>query len=802
MELSFDFHSPRAKKARFAENRAKTIKIVCILAIVLFVLTGAGIIYLGNLAVGVFVVTMFVWPTMFLLWQSRELKELKPSDTSLAGLMASDLLGKLPENPTQQDLCRAIGSTVGGRFFAARLGIPALQLVEYVSADAGDTAVVWADAIRIHQNLFDKSDILTSATVLAAICRVNPTVKGMLPNLKIDEDDVVNGAEWFAHLNKLFAQASTEKMTGGIGRDWSFGYTPMLKRYGQNFSEKYANTKGQHIRLESHSELVDRMIDMFSKPGRQNVALIGPVGSGKTTVVEALAERLMDGSANIPKNLQYRQVISLDVTSLISAAPGRGEIEALITRVINEAYSAKNIILCLDNAHLFFEDNTGSVDISNILQPILESGGMRLILAMEEQKFLEISQRNAALAAAINRLQVNPPNEVETMRIIEDNSLTIEATKKVVFMYQALREAYKLSERYVKDIAQPRRSLQVLEGATNSVPNGLVTAEIVRASMETTLGVKIGATDSAEERQQLLNMEDLIHKNMINQTTAVSAVSSALRRARAGVRNEKRPIGTFLFLGPTGVGKSELAKQVSSVYFGGESNMVRLDLNEFVQPEDVSRLIADAASNPNSLSAQISKNPFSVVLLDEIEKAHTNVLSTLLQVLDEGIMRDINNREVSFRDAIIIATSNAGADRIRQYVEAGQSVEKFADSIKDELVNTKQFTPEFLNRFDEIVVFRPLTMEELLQVLDLQIKSVNKTLASQKVSVTVEEDAKLTLVDAGYDPRLGARPMRRVVQQTVENLVSEKLLSGTLQAGQNLNISLEDVKSLLVKKES
>jgi ATP-dependent Clp protease ATP-binding subunit ClpC len=801
MDLNFNFNASRAKKARFNERYGKLIKTVCVLAIVVFILCGAGIVYLGSLA-GLAVAAMFAWPMMFLLWQARELREIKPSDASLAGVMASDLLGKLPDNPTQKDLCKAIGATVGGKFFAARLGIPATQLVDHVSAEPNDTVAVWADALAIHANLFDKSETLTSATLLAAICRVNPTVKSMLPNLKIDEDDVVRGAEWFAHLNKLFVQSSTEKMTGGIGRDWSFGYTPMLKRFGQNFSEKFAYSKGQNVRLESHQDLVDRMVEMFSKPGRQNVALIGAVGSGKTTVVEALAERLMDGSANIPKNLLYRQVISLDATALISAAPGRGEIEALATQVMNEAYRAKNIILCLDNAHLFFEDATGSVDISNILQPILEGGGIRLILAMEEQKFLEISQRNAALAAALNRLQVAPPNEVETMRIIEDNSLIIEAEKKVIFMYQALREAFKLSERYVRDIAQPKRSIQVLEGATGSVPNGLVTAEIVRASMETTLGVKIGATDSAEEKQQLLNMEDLIHENMINQTTAVSAVSSALRRARAGVRSENRPIGTFLFLGPTGVGKSELAKQVSSVYFGGEGNMVRLDLNEYVQPDDVARLIADGASNPNSLVAQISKNPFSVVLLDEIEKAHTNVLSTLLQVLDEGIMRDINNREISFRDAIIIATSNAGADKIRQYVEAGQSVEKFADSIKDELVNSKQFTPEFLNRFDEIVVFRPLTMEELLKVLDLQIKGVNKTLAGQKVSVSVAEDAKLALVDAGYDPRLGARPMRRVVQQTVENLVSEKLLSGALQPGQNLDITLEDVKPMLVKTET
>lgn len=801
MNLNFDWNHIRAKKARFNESYGKWLKIIFIVLIFVFILLGASLVYLGNLF-GFIVISLFAWLFMFLTWQKRDLKEIKPSDNSLAGMMASDLLGKLPNNPTQQDLCKAISKTVGGRFFAARLGIPANQLIEQVSSDSAGTAAIWEDALMMNKKSYEKPDTLSSATVLAAICRVNPNVRSILPNLKLDEDDMVQGSEWFLHLNKLFVQPSTQKKTGGIGRDWSFGYIPMLKRFGQNFSERFASSKGQNIHLESHQNLVDQMLEIFSKPGRQNVALIGAVGSGKTTIVEAFAERLMDGSANIPKNLQYRQVISLDATSLISAAPGRGEIEALVTRVMNEAYRAKNIILCLDNAHLFFEDATGAVDISNILLPILEGGGIRLILAMEEQKFLEISQRNAALAASINRLQVAPPNEFESMRIIEDNSLIIESQKKVLFMYQALREAYKLSERYVRDIAQPKRSIQVLEGSTNSVPDGLVTAEVVRESMETTLGVKIGATDSVEEKQQLLNMESLIHENLINQVTAVKAVSGALRRARAGVRNENRPIGTFLFLGPTGVGKSELAKQVSSVYFGGEGNMVRLDLNEYVLPDDVSRLIEDGASNPTSLVAQISKNPFSVVLLDEIEKAHPNVLSTLLQVLDEGILRDINNREVSFRDAIIIATSNAASDRIRQYVEAGQSVEKFSNSIKDELVNSKQFAPEFLNRFDEIVVFRPLTMEELLQVLELQIKSVNKTLATQKVSVTVDDAAKLALVDAGYDPRLGARPMRRVVQQTVENLVSEKLLNGSLQAGQNLSINLEDIKPLLAKTES
>ena len=309
--------------------------------------------------------------------------------------------------------------------------------------------------------------------------------------------------------------------------------------------------------------------------------------------------------------------------------------------------------------------------------------------------------------------------------------------------------------------------------------------------------VLLGVANNDDEREKLLNLEDLIHKRMINQTRAVGVISDALRRARAGVRNQNRPIGTFLFLGPTGVGKTELAKALADVYFGGEERMIRLDLNEYVRPEDVTRLIADGADDPSSLTAQAMKQPFSVVLLDEMEKAHPQVLTTLLQLLDEGILRDIKNREVSFRDTIVIATSNAGADRIREYIERGYKLEQFEKQFIDELINTNQFRPEFLNRFDEIVTFRPLDKPELVQVIDLILAGINKQMALQKIVVDVQEDAKLLLVDRGYDPRLGARPMRRVVQRAVENTVAKQMLSGSVLPGSTITITLEQVQSVL-----
>ena len=389
------------------------------------------------------------------------------------------------------------------------------------------------------------------------------------------------------------------------------------------------------------------------------------------------------------------------------------------------------------------------------------------------------------------------------MRIAEERAIPLEYNSHVFFTYQSLTEAYRLASRYINDVAQPRATLQLLESSVQQAENGLVTPMSISATIEKTLGIKVGGDlsygNANAEREMLLNLESLIHQRMINQESAVRAVASALRRARAGVRNENRPIGTFLFLGPTGVGKTELAKSLAAAYFGGEDHLIRIDLNEYVRAEDVARLIADGATDPMSLSAQVQKNPFSVVLLDEIEKAHPNVLTTLLQVLDEGVLRDINNREISFRDTILIATSNAGAEQIRAYIEAGYQIEQFSQQIQDELINSGQFRPEFLNRFDEIAVFRPLTKDELVQVIDLILVGINKNLATQKVFVAVDDDAKRALVDAGYDPRLGARPMRRVVQRSVENIVAEKMLAGQLVPGSGIRLTLADIQASLGK---
>ena len=788
----FNYGSERSAKARLARRLQGAQRYALIALVVGLFGGGVAIVVLGQ-ALGWVLIGFSALPAMVLEWLSGELRHPQSAEGSVDGLLSGDVLGQLGKNPTPQDVARAAARVHGGQFFAMRFGITNGVLQNISTDQPGDTQLLWQNAQEIRNQSGSRN--ISGAVIVVAAFKSFPDHPSLLAHMQLDMDDLIAGIRWYEHLRALIDHSNQPRRTGGIARDFSFGYIPLLKRFGQNLSD----SAGSRITVdvESHARALDQLMDTFGGGGRQNAVLVGEAGVGKSTIVHAFAERLLDARAKIPASLKFRQVFMLDSAALIAAAPGRGELEGLIMRVLGEAYSAKNIIICLDNAQLFFEEGIGSVDLTNLLLPILEAGNLRVILTMDEQRFLQIGQRNPGLVNALNRISVPAPGREETIAVMQDQLIFTEYQRKVTYMYQSLAEAYKLSERYVHDLAMPGRALKLLESGAGFAEGGLVTANSVQQAIEQTMDIKVGVASGEDEREKLLNLEDHIHERMINQVHAVQVVSDALRRARSGVRNQNRPIGTFLFLGPTGVGKTELAKALADVYFGGENRMVRLDLNEYVRPEDVTRLIADGADDPTSLTAQVMKQPFSVVLLDEIEKAHPQVLTTLLQLLDEGILRDIKNREVSFRDAIIIATSNAGADRIREYIERGYKLQDFEQPFIDELINSNQFRPEFLNRFDEIVIFRPLEKPELVKVIDLILAGINKQMASQKIAINVATDAKEFLVDKGYDPRLGARPMRRVVQRAVENLVAKQMLAGSVPPGSVIEITLEQVQQML-----
>lgn len=799
MAVDFTYSSARAAKARIGKALGGlNERLLIVLAAVLLVLGFALVVF--GVSLGWFIASLAAWPVLAVKWYRGELKEVPTGENSVDGLLETEILARLGRQPSPKDVAISIMQTQAGLFYAVRFGVTPNFLAEIALPEQSASNDMWETAAELREEMGLKN--ITAGMLVYAILKQFPEHQALLAHNHLELDDIKNGIVWQQHLNDMLQAHKKRTRTGGIGRDWSFGYTPLLSRFGQNISEQIAAGGLLNVELDSHKDSLNQLLDTFSSNGRQNAVIVGATGVGKTTIVHAFAEKLLDASSKLPASLKFSQVIMLDSAALIAAAPGRGQLEDLIMQIFGEAYAAKNIILCLDDAQLFFEEGVGSVDLGNVLQTIIDAGRLRLILTMDEQRYLRISQRNTSLANALNRITVKPSSREDTITVMQDQLLMGEFRKKVTYTYQSLGESYRLSERYVHDLAMPGRAVKLLESAASYSENGLVTINSVQQAIEQTMDVKVSVASESADREKLLKLEDLIHERMINQVRAVTVVSDALRRARAGVRNQNRPIGTFLFLGPTGVGKTELAKALADVYFGGEGQMIRLDMNEYVRNEDVARLIADGADDPSSLTAQAMKQPFSVVLLDEIEKAHPNVLTTLLQLLDEGILRDIKNREVSFRDAIVIATSNAGADRIREYIERGYKVAQFEDQFVDELINSNQFKPEFLNRFDEIVTFTPLEKPELLKVVDLMIKGVNKTLALQKISVEVEPRAKELLVEKGYDPRLGARPMRRVIQRIVENNVAKAILAGTVKPGAKITISASQVDESAAKDEN
>lgn len=789
----FDWNAKRAVHARYGKALSPWIFVLELVAALLLVF-GLFFLVIG-MAIGWAAIGLAVIPAMVVQWYKYELRDVPIDATrrSVDARMDAELLALIEKQMTPRQLALALMRVNGGLFFEVRFGVGGSFLKEVSSDSVEQTDSIYKEALAIADSIDGR---ISPAVLILAMIRQLPARDTLLGHLQLAEEDLIRGIHWYHHLTELIRINETKpRRPGGIGRDWSFGWIPNVSRFGVNVSQA-----GGMLRDGVRPDIMGQLLSGLESGGG-TIALVGRDGTGKTELVYELAQKMIQPDATVPKSLWYQQVFMLDATRLLAAAGRKGELENLVTNLLGEAYAAKNIIICFDNAELFFEDTVGAVDLTSLLLPIVEARRLRIIMTMDEQRFLQISKRTPALTSAMNRVMIQPTDEAQTLKVLEDHLPRIEHKRKVTVMYQALKEAYRLSQRYVYDVSMPGQAITLLEQAAEyAEEGGLVSARSVNTAIEKMTGVKTAAADTTDEREMLLNLESLLHERMIGQERAVNVVSDALRRARSGVRNQNRPVGTFLFLGPTGVGKTELAKSLAAVYFGGEKNIIRLDMNEFVSPDDVSRLIADGADDPGSLTAQVMKQPFSVVLLDELEKAHSSVLTTLLQLLDEGILRDVRGREISFRDTVVIATSNAGAMRIQEYIGRGYSLQQFEEPFINELISSHIFHPEFLNRFDEIVVFGPLSKPQLLQVVDLILKDVNKNLAEQKITITVTPDAKEALVEAGYDPRLGARPMRRVVQRAVENTVAKLLLGGQATPGSTIEITKEQVDAILASR--
>lgn len=820
MDYTLKLNSRRAREAR----RANALKEAW-MRMLMWLLAFASLFLAAYLASSLkspiaylFGIPGILWAMVWAYW-ALHLKELEAvkNPKNVTDLLEQDFLAALPSSASDLSLAKfseALDKSFGGRFLGTRFALSNKTITTMLEGSGhpnfDQTLALESILARAHQVAVAKnSSLVKSIYISGALLEfVEPTMRTqVLASIGLSDEDFAQSIEWFDHFEGLVEKAKLKKKTGGLGRDLSFGYTPLLSKFGINISDNIGRSGNIYRTLEGNREAIEQMVHVLSSASRLNAGLVGRVGMGKTNLVWNLAEKLIYPDQSVPQNLRYKQIYKLEASTLIANAKQQGQLEEILIRIFNEAFKAKNIIIFLDDVEMFLENGAGKVDLSGVLAQVIEAGGAQIIMAFSDQAWLKLSYANPALAGMINRINLTEVTTEEAIHVAEDQVLVLEGRLKVRYLYQTLKVATELSERFIQDEAKPGKVIKLLEYAAAYAKDGWVTRESVEDAVEKNYGVKIKTALGGDnvlgqtEADTLLNLEDLIHRRMINQTRAVKVVSDALRRARAGVRNTRKPVGTFLFIGPTGVGKTELAKSLAATYFGGEDNIVRIDMNEFSQPSDVGRLLAQASENPNSLTAQISKQPFSVVLLDELEKAHPNVLNVLLQMLDEGILRDSSNKEVSFRESIIIATSNAGAQYINEFLQKNGTDEGAMKSLESELLKELIaqgiFAPEFVNRFDEVATFRTLNETELIEVVKLIMVGVNKTLAAQKLQVNISDDAASVLVKNGNDPLLGARPMRRIVQKTVENIVAERILRGEASPGTVIMLSAQDIEGHL-----
>src|SRR3954471_9924092 len=637
---------------------------------------------------------------------------------------------------------------------------------------------------------------------------------------------------------------------GGAARETSA--TPTLDQFGRDLTQDAR--EGKLDPVIGRADEIEQTIEILSRRTKNNPALIGDPGVGKTAIVEGIAQRIVNDE--VPETLADRRVVQLDLAGMVAGSKYRGEFEERLKNVIDEITENQgNIILFVDELHTLVGAGAaeGAMDAGNMLKPALARGEMHVIGATTLDEYRKDVEGDPALERRFQPVLVREPTVDETIEILHGLKDRYEAFHRVRISDEAILAAAELSDRYIRDRFLPDKAIDLIDQAgarvrlrmktkdddTRSLEEDLrrlarerdqataaedydraqelkgqidarrgeleerrkgrqrapeVTVEDIAEVVSRATGIPVSQL-TAEERDRLLRLEQQLHERVVGQDEAVEAIAEAVRRSRAGLGDPNRPIGSFLFLGPTGVGKTELARALADILFGSEDLMVRFDMSEFQERHTVSRLVGAPPGyvgydEAGQLTEQVRRRPYSVLLFDEIEKAHPDIFNILLQILDDGRLTDAQGRTVDFKNSVVIMTSNLGADRIQQHARREESF----DELKDDLMGIlrQSFRPEFINRIDEIIVFRALTEQQILQITRLLLDRLVRRMRAQGIEVSFSDEAVELLAREGFDPEFGARPLRRTIQRLVENELSRMVLSDRVQPNDRVTVGAFD----------
>ncbi len=649
------------------------------------------------------------------------------------------------------------------------------------------------------QEIQSHSPVLTWRDIFLCLSVHSDFLKQYIFDIHIEHEDVAMILAWQEQDSngredhRQFWKRSNLFNTRGIGHDWAAGYTTRLKRYSVEVTDlpAYAGFSARLYGRTSETEQVERLL---ARDGKNNVVLVGEKGVGKTIIISALAKRLSLGQSLSP--IAYKHILRLDIGALLSGSDSAREIEDRFRLMFSDALMTGNVILFIDDIHTIFDSSqeVGTINAAELLLPFLTSERLQIIGLTTPEHYHETFARNTELMQVFGKVDVLEPTKETLYALLRDIVPHIEAHEHTWILFQAIRRAVDLSDRYIKSAPFPEKVIELLQEAAVyalTIKNSsVVTGSDIEAIVERKTGVPVGVSTDNESKK-LLSLEESLHKRVVGQDDAITAIANAMRRARAGISSAKKPIGSFLFLGPTGVGKTETAKALAATYFGSEKHIIRFDMSEYQEESSVSRLIGHDGQE-GLLTTQIIDQPFSLVLLDEVEKAHPKILDIFLQVLDEGRLTGDTGKTVDFTNAIIIVTSNAGAEMIRESEVHGHSVVG-KEQVLDQLQKQGIFRPEFLNRFDAIVMFAPLTKKQEEQIATLMLSDINSRLEEKGITLTLAPTVLQEITSRGFSKEFGARPLRRVLQDTVENIIAKKILSGEIARGDTFVLKPEDL---------
>jgi ATP-dependent Clp protease ATP-binding subunit ClpC len=745
-------------------------------------LIGCGFFFLSLTAIFGAIIFILWWPAvlldlpLFLLWlgyqKDRAAEMIKKSKGDIVALFLRMIESK------------------EGKFVFLRLGISESEVKNLASsfeADFDKTLMLAKQSCRIHHH-----ERILISDLFWSTAQTIETWANFLFQRKLASEDVRRVARWHERLeDKRRSERRFWELEGllrvpAIGRDLTFGYTPEVDKYTFDLSRPQIAYKN----LIPRQRIISSIIQTLSRSGENNCLLVGEPGVGKYATCQALAQMISSGQ--VAGMLKFKRVLDLNMAALFADSPDPNLAKGKLLAILDEAVDAGNVILVIRNIDLYLSSGKERTDFSDVFAGVIGSSKIQIIGMTTPDNFARYIYPNADIMKLFEKVEVEPISKDDALRLLIISCLDFEKRTGVLVLFQSLKELVEKADRYITEVPFPEKAIDLLDEVTVYVSQKLKEKVVLPEHVDGLISIKaeipLGEIEKTEV-EKLKNLEKFLHQRIIDQEEAITAVSRAMRRSRVRVAEAKKPLGTFLFLGPTGVGKTETAKALSELYFGSEEKMIRLDMADFHDEEAVMALVGSSKTGePGILIKEARDNPFCTFLLDELEKASRAVQHLFLTVIDEGYLSDAFGKKVSFKNMIIIGTSNAAAEFIREQIKAGKKDKPLQDGVLEYVQREGHFSPEFLNRFDAVVVYRPLESEHLTQIAKLFYERLGESMKEKGVELSVSDEALKKTVADGYKPEFGARPMSRVIADGVEDLLAKKILSGELKRGDKVEV--------------